>query len=236
MIEISKIIHQIWSGIDDPLPAHFKELGETWKRDYPEWRYEFWDNERMNQFIWDCYPHYWEIYNGFAYNIQRWDAIRYLILYRLGGLYVDFDYESIQSLEEVIQDKTCFFASEPIEHLKKFERSTYMNNALMGAIPGHPFMKEIIQEVFRGGIRRDNYDNKMEEVLKTTGPLLLTDLWEKTLYKKEICILSAKYVSPFSKMDARKYLSGLYDEKFEEYLENKLIEAYAVHYFIGAWT
>lgn len=35
MNEVPKIIHQIWSGINEPLPTQFKLLGETWKRDYP---------------------------------------------------------------------------------------------------------------------------------------------------------------------------------------------------------
>jgi len=37
-------------------------------------------------------------------------------------------------------------------------------------------------------------------------------------------------------MDAHRFLTGSYDEDFEEYLENKLDEAFAIHYFIGTWT
>lgn len=236
MTEIPKIIHQVWSGIDGPLPVHFRELGETWKRDYPEWRYEFWDNERMNQFIHDFYPHFWEIYNEFPYNIQRWDAIRYLILAKTGGMYVDFDYESIKPLDEALKEKTCCFASEPIEHLNIFGRNIYINNALMMSIPNHPFMNEIIQKVFTQENQNGGYTSKMEEVLKTTGPIMLSNLLEQTKYKSEVTILPAHHVSPFNKMDARQLLSGLYDENFEEYLENKLEEAFAVHYFIGTWT
>lgn len=236
MAGIPKIIHQIWSGTDEPLPVHFKELGETWKRDYPLWKYEFWDNDRMNQFIRDFYPQYWEVYNEFPYNIQRWDAIRYLILYKLGGMYVDFDYESIKPLDEILEEKTCCFASEPMEHLSVFGRNMYINNALMASIPNHPFMNEIIHRVFMPGVRNEKYADKMEEVLKTTGPIVISDLLEQTEYKKDVFILSANYVSPFSKMDARRFLSGSYDENFEEYLEKKLEEAFAIHYFIGAWT
>ena len=48
MKKIPKIIHQIWSGIDGPLPNYFKRLGDTWKRDYPDWEYILWDNARIN--------------------------------------------------------------------------------------------------------------------------------------------------------------------------------------------
>ena len=77
---IPKIIHQIWSGIDGPLPAAAQLLGNTWKRDYPEWEYRVWDNQMMNDFVQEHYPQYWTVYQQFPYNIQRWDAIRYLPL------------------------------------------------------------------------------------------------------------------------------------------------------------
>lgn len=40
-MEIPLIIHQIWSGIKEPLPQYFENLGKTWKYDYPDWKYEF---------------------------------------------------------------------------------------------------------------------------------------------------------------------------------------------------
>lgn len=54
--------------------------------------------------------------------------------------------------------------------------------------------------------------------------------------KEKVTILPAHHVSPFNKMDARQLLSGLYDENFEEYLENKLDKAYAIHYFLNMWS
>ena len=91
---IPQIIHQIWSGIDEPLPETAQILGDTWKQDYPDWEYKVWNNQMMNDFVQQYYPQYWEIYQKFPYNIQRWDTIRYLILDKIGGMYVDFDYES----------------------------------------------------------------------------------------------------------------------------------------------
>ena len=41
----------------------------------------------------EYYPFYMDIYNKFPYDVMRWDVIRYMILYKIGGLYVDFDYE-----------------------------------------------------------------------------------------------------------------------------------------------
>jgi len=232
--QIPRIIHQIWSGVDDPLPSYFKKLGDTWKRDYPEWKYELWDNTKMISFLIEHYPEYVNKYEEFPYNIQRWDAIRYLILYKVGGLYVDFDYESILSMENILSDKSCCFALEPPSHLSSFGRQFQFafNNALMACIPGHPFMKRIIHQVFTQKISKET-EIKEICVLSTTGPWMLVDLYQ-TLTKEEkegIYLIPSKYVTPFDIMQAKRLRQG----ELSEELENCLQEAYAVHYFFSDW-
>jgi mannosyltransferase OCH1-like enzyme len=78
---IPKIIHQIWEGRKDPLPELYKQLASSWKKHHPDWKYEHWDGEKMDIFLKDNYPELMNFYYGFRYDIQRWDAIRYLILY-----------------------------------------------------------------------------------------------------------------------------------------------------------
>ena len=236
MSKIPKIIHQIWSGIYEPLPEWFKELGETWKEDYPDWEYMFWDNDKMNGFVKEYYPQHWDIYSRFPYNVQRWDAIRYLILDKIGGMYVDFDYESICNMEELIKDKSCCFALEPELHVGAFGRTKkepVFNNALMLSVPEHPFMKKIIETVFTEKML--TYEGIKEVcVLNTTGPWLISDLYYGLIKQEQeqIYLIPAKYVTPFTLPQANRFRSG---EESEE-LENCLKEAYAVHYFFSDWT
>lgn len=230
---IPQIIHQIWSGIDEPLPKPFRILGDTWKRDYPNWKYEFWDNERMNIFIHEYYPQYWDIYNRFPYNVQRWDVIRYLILHKLGGMYVDFDYESIRSIDPLLEKKTCCFSVEK-SYTPDKHTPIYFNNALMLSIPGHSFMDKIIKQVFSNCTLDHKKISKSEYVFKTTGPDLLVDLYENITAKekKQIYLLPAKYVSPFTGVEAAQIRTGIINEE----LEWNLNEAYAVHYYCSNWA
>ena len=122
MMEIPKIIHQIWSGINEPLPEIFRFFGESWKENHPDWKYEFWDDGRTNRFVQDFYPQYWETYQSFQYDVQRWDAVRYLILYRTGGLYADFDTECLRPHDELFAGKTCCFSMEPAKHGQHFNK------------------------------------------------------------------------------------------------------------------
>lgn len=144
------MIHQIWSDVYEPLPKIFQELGDTWKYFHKDWQYVLWDDEKIEQFVNRYFPLYAKPFNSFAYNVQRWDVIRYLILYKMGGLYVDFDYECIDPVEKVLLGNCCF-ALEPEEHRLPFldPNHPYFNNAFMAAIPGHPFMKRVINDVFR---------------------------------------------------------------------------------------
>jgi len=232
MQEIPKIIHQIWSGIDGPLPTPFQILGETWQENYPDWQYELWDNERINEFILENYPQYWDIYNKYPYNIQRWDAIRYLILYKEGGMYVDFDYESIQPMDKLLEDKCCCFAEEKI---KRWDGRIYFNNALMLCTPRHPFMKKIIDTVFSEKALSNPYSSKKECVFNTTGPDMIVRLYDALSEKeqKEIYIIPAKYVTPFDGHEANRFRNGEKSEELEKCLGE---DTYAVHYYCSNWA
>lgn len=233
---IPKIIHQIWSGIDEPLPKHFAVLCETWKRDYPDWEYILWDNKTMNDFINEHYPQYVERYNSFPHNVQRWDAIRYLILDKIGGMYVDCDYESIEPMDEQLAGKTCCFSAEPDLHRKVYNRPNdeVFNNAMMLSIPGHFFILKIIEAVFGDVNLLEFPDDKFHTVLSTTGPGLLVELYYRLTpaERESIYLIPAKYVTPFDYNQAQRFLHG----EMSNELESCIQEAYAVHYYFGNWV
>ena len=233
MNRIPKIIHQVWSGIDEPLPKHFEKLGESWKSDYPEWEYIVWDNQKMNDFILSNYPEYWESYQAFPYNVQRWDVIRYLILDKIGGMYVDFDYQSLARMDSLLENKTCCFSEEENYINKKGEKVSVFNNALMLSVPKHPFMQKIIETAFSDKMVYANPEPKQQCVLSTTGPGMITTLYNSLLSeeKENVYIIPAKYVTPFSVLQARFVRQGYNGPEVKKALE----EAYAVHYFWVGW-
>jgi Mannosyltransferase OCH1 and related enzymes len=234
MNKIPKIIHQIWSDKYRPLPKHLKRLGETWQEHYPTWEYKYWEEQDMNNFIREHFPQYGDIYNRFPYDAQRWDAVRYLILYKMGGMYVDFDYESIYPIDELIRDKSCCFPleSEAQSQFYKEKVKHVFNNALVISTPQHPFILKVIKTIFNETVLH-NTEPKFLCVLKTTGPWALMDLYYSLTdeEKKDICLIPAKYVAPFSADQSKRFIGG---ETSDE-LENCLEEAYAVHYYLGDW-
>lgn len=230
---IPPIIHQIWSEKHEPLPEYFRVLGQTWKANHLEWCYRYWNDKSMYAFLEQHYPEYVKRYKLFTYDIQRWDAIRYLILFHYGGIYVDFDYECLKCIEPLLKNVKCCFAMEPMEHVSNGAPSPYFNNALMGSVSGNGFMQFVVKHVFE---RDENVlgckDDKSRYVLNSTGPLMLSSLYHSYPNKEEVTLLPASFVSPFSCFDSKEYMNG----NESEYLDSKLKDAYAVHYFLNTWS
>lgn len=230
---IPKIIHQIWSDKKYPLPTYLQEWGETWRTYNPEWDYMFWDNEKIHLFIKENFPEYVETFYSFRYDIQNCDAIRYLILLKYGGLYVDFDYECLEPLDDIFISKTCCFSMEPKESYNPLikNNSLNFNNAMIACEPNHPFILKLINKVFCSNQLNSVETSKAEYVLTTTGPVMVVKTYEEYPNKDDIYLIPAEFVSPFNIIE----LKLLYDGFIDKSLEVKLQKAKAIHYFLGLW-
>jgi len=240
---IPKIIHQIWDDRIEPLPERYVHLSETWKQHYPEWHYILWDSKRIDDFIEVHYPQYLDMYRSFFYHEQRWNVIRYLILNKIGGMYVDFDYESIKSMNELLKDKTCCFSMEPESHCQYFNKPIVFNNALMLSIPGHSFMQKIIKTVFSKDYQKsvidaktyhaDETNRKKQIILHSTGTSMLLGLYNQLSEKEKnyVYLIPSNYVTPFDFKQAYFVVRGVDTEELNQCLN----EAYAVYYFLEFW-
>ena len=228
-IEIPRIIHQIYFDQSGP-PAYLLDISQSWKELNPDWEYKFWNGNDVNSFIQEYYPELIPAYNSLRYDVQRWDAIRYLILYKMGGLYVDMDYECTETITPILCNTICAMGLEPNGHAIRIYKPYIVGNAFMATIPGHPYFKEIIDEVFyRKGQECLETD---ELVLNTTGPYMTTRLYDKSLYKDQITLIPSELIAPLTSRDVGNFLKGNKSLDFEAKIE----KSFAVHYFLGSWT
>lgn len=233
MRDIPKLIHQIWSDKYRPLPAFLRELAQTWTELYPDWSYILWDEKNMNDFIREQYPQYCEIYYKLPFDIQRWDAIRYLILYKMGGMHVDCDYECLENMDILLKNRACSIALEPDIHCEMYGVKQFLNSALLVTVPEHFFLRKIIERVFSEETLNYKQENRAMCVLNTTGPLMLSSVYESLSKeeKEDVFLIPAKYVTPFDSRQIEQVKNGVRNEE----LENCMKEAYAVHYFTNGW-
>lgn len=83
---------------------------------------------------------YRDVYNSYPYAVQRWDMIRYLILYEYGGIYADLDYECIDALDSLLENEFCCLASDPEEHARIFDKAHIVTNAFIAIEAGLRYM------------------------------------------------------------------------------------------------
>jgi len=98
---IPKIIHQIYfdmtgNGIDYfPMFVKSKEICQS----YADYEYILWDEKKCLDLIAKDYPEYLSFYNSFRFEIQKIDFVRFCILHKYGGFYIDMDMYKLRSLD-----------------------------------------------------------------------------------------------------------------------------------------
>ena len=58
---------------------------------HPDYEYKLWTDAQSKEFVAQHYPHLLETFKSYPFNIQRADAIRYMVLEHYGGVYIDLD-------------------------------------------------------------------------------------------------------------------------------------------------
>ena len=61
---------------------------------HPGWEQRLSIDEDNRHFISEHYDWFLETYDGYAYNIERADAVRCFILLHYGGVYIDLDMDA----------------------------------------------------------------------------------------------------------------------------------------------
>lgn len=225
---IPKRIIQIWGGGKE-MPLLGKAAAANVKLLNPEFEYLLFDDERIERFIDEHFPEYRGVLDSFRLPIQRYDFLRYLIIYRLGGFYFDLDVFLALNLSELL-DSGCVFPFEALT-INPFLRREYgmdweIGNYAFGAEAGHPFLRAIIENCVRAQKDQDwvrpmigpipRMIREEFRVLYTSGPGLVT----RTL---------AEYP------DAEKRVEILFPKNVCDQQTWSRFGAYGIHLGAGTW-
>lgn len=157
---IPRVFHSIWVG--DPMPDHLRGYVASWTSVHAGWEHKVWGDSDLdwlqNQELYDFAEAITKHHGQF-----RADVARYEILHRFGGVYVDCDFEALAPIDELLLGVECFAAWETDD--------VWVNNAILGAEPGHPLLKALIDGL-PANVRR--HRGKRPNV--TSGPQYLTPL------------------------------------------------------------
>lgn len=223
---IPPIMHYTWR--DEQLPEPFRLLMHTWQQHHPYWEHRLWTDTQNRSFIATHFPEFLATYDAYPEHIQRVDAVRYLILYHMGGIFIDLDMECFRSIEPLIQNQSCVLGRESQEHCQWFGREQIISNCWMAVTPQHPFLKKVYDRLQSP----KPLPKGSNRVLHTTGPYMFTEVYDEYTDKEAIRVLPADYLHPLHTRDVERFLcsAGVPPD-----LQQKLEQAYGMHYYWGTY-
>lgn len=155
---IPKIIHHVWVG-PNPLPAEEAEWIQSWKDKHPDWEFKLWTNENLPELPDNCLQALdcCERYPAF-----QADIIRYVVLLRFGGLYLDTDMKCVLPVDRLLED-VDFVALNP--------GGEWICNGFIGCSPQHPVLSLAVKNIRPFEVRRGPRDSATVRF----GPAYLTE-------------------------------------------------------------
>ncbi|GEM06255.1 glycosyltransferase family 32 protein [Rhodotorula toruloides] len=164
---IPKIIHATWKT--DILPERWEKVRQGCIDLHPDYEFRLWSDAASRAFIAEHYPWFLSTFDGYTYPIQRADVIRYFVLHKFGGIYMDLDIGCRRNLDPLRYFRVILPQTIPVG----------VSNDLMFAEPAHPFMDLVIHNL----ITFDHtYGTNYPTVMFSTGPMFLSavyGMWPK---------------------------------------------------------
>ncbi|KAI0127713.1 putative mannosyl phosphorylinositol ceramide synthase CSH1 [Xylariales sp. AK1849] len=167
---VPKILHQIFHNWKDPgnatLPPHWELARQSCFALNTEWEFKLWTTESSRTFIEDEFSWFLPTYDGYKFPIQRVDVLRYFLLRRYGGMYLDLDNGCAANL-----DALTYYPAFTTDG----DQGALSNN-IMGGQPDHPYFQLLSETLIPY-----NWNWLLPYVIisYTSGQWFVTAMWEK---------------------------------------------------------
>jgi mannosyltransferase OCH1-like enzyme len=222
---IPRVFHHIWLG-DNPLPDNYARWANRWLELNPGWTIQRWTSKRLPDLV-----------NRAEFDAgeklaAKSDVLRYELVARYGGVYIDADMEPLRPIEPLLDNVAAFFGDE---------RPDSPSNALIGCVPNHPFFAHLVKklpESFRAP----------GDIVDKTGPRFLkrqiesffgksrVSKWDDQLPRRLKIIgepRSPGETATLHCFDWRVFYPYYYNEPQREH--DTFPDAYAKHHWSASW-
>jgi inositol phosphorylceramide mannosyltransferase catalytic subunit len=163
--QIPQIIHQTYKTSN--LPPAWKETPRSWMENHENWSYMFWDDTDCRELVAEHFPDFLSIFDAYEYPIQRADAVRYMMMYVYGGIYVDMDMACKKPIDDLFYKRSDVY-------LLRTPNTGIITNCFMASKAGSNFWLHVIQMMIeRAKDPSTLWVTKHVEIMNTTGPAML---------------------------------------------------------------
>jgi mannosyltransferase OCH1-like enzyme len=128
---IPRVFHQIWINEASPaLPERYHAWQASWVRHHPDWAFRLWNLDNL-----DFTPEKRALIDAAPSYAQKADILRYELLWRHGGVYLDVDFECLRPVDTLLQGADHFVVSE---------NGRVVSIGIVGAMAGSPLLRRCI--------------------------------------------------------------------------------------------
>ncbi|CAF3427145.1 unnamed protein product, partial [Rotaria sp. Silwood2] len=193
---IPRIIHQTWKNAIIPERWNLT-VQSVRKLNADKFEYRLWTDDDMHEFVREKEPDlYVNTFLAYWYDIQRVDAFRYILLYHLGGVYIDMDTGCSTSLNILLDALEVL--DPQAQHLAAFPatKPSGLSNDFLISTKGHPLFSQLVSRL---SLFNHNYVVYYLTVMLSTGPLYLTlneRLFARSSKMVSVRIIEEKLYSP----------------------------------------
>ena len=224
-----KIIFQTWKT--HTLPKQFAYWSETWKK-HNDYEYILWDDEENRAFVAANFDWFLPTYDGYDAGIKRADAIRYMFLYKFGGIYADLDFECLKPFDKLLEKYESYdiILGSMESDLSSWHLSNNIPNAIMISKPGCTFWLKVLKEMER----RSKTPGRPEV---QTGPIVLKDVY-RWAFGYSIKILPPVALYPISWVldeEERQVALAADTTTLTQTMKANYPDSYAVTYWAHSW-
>jgi hypothetical protein len=199
-VRIPRTIHRVWLGAAS-MPQEHEVFRETFARHHPDWEMRLWTDEDLPALGIGAAER-----ERARTHAELSNLVRYEVLHRHGGVYVDTDVECRRPLTPLLRGIDAFAA---------LEIPGGVGNAILGSIPGHPAFARAAR------LARDTLGTGVHSP-DANGPRFLSLILEQGEQGANVAVFAARQFYPY-----------LWDEL--ERRHETFPDAYAVHHWTLSW-
>jgi mannosyltransferase OCH1-like enzyme len=234
---IPKVIHIMWLG--GSMPTHYESFVASWRIFHPQWKIIFWTDNALNyhrgSVVIRTFDELQNVLQGTQTDIvvdasglayenkdmydaainygEKSDILKWEIVYRFGGVYVDIDFEALKPLDTFHHCYDFYTGLQPLD-----TNMVQLGAALFAARPGHPILRECVIKI------RDN--RHIQQIIVKTGPIHFTRCFLSVAAQGDNVDIAfpASYFYPCD-----------YNQKGVDRQQWIKPESFAVHHWAGSW-
>lgn len=206
---IPKKIHYIWLG-GKPLPKIAEKCIKSWQKHCPDYEIKRWDESNLDI---DCCQYCREAYDAKKYAFAS-DVLRFDMLYKEGGIYLDTDVELLKPIDELLSN-TCFMGFETKEKVAP--------GLILGSIPKCNAINDLYELYKKDKFVKDDGTFNLDTICtRTTDNLLdrglVLDNTKQII--GGVTIYPTEYFCPLSPITNKKDITS---------------NTYAIHWYYSSW-